>query len=123
MSIEGAYEADSKTERFKNKCRRIKKRLKSIQEKIDDKIDDKIEEYGLDSGSESEDDEEKEMLKSNMSLASISSSVYEIEQPCLSTSEYYWQGKDYSNCYMEDFKELEFFAKGDCWKLIMKMLY
>ena len=39
-------------------------------------------------------------------------SVYHIEKPEYSCECYYWLGKDYSNCYKEDFKELEHFAKG-----------
>lgn len=98
LSIEGA-EIESKTERFKNKYRRFKKRIK-----------DKLEKYDLDelvaSGSDTESEDDKEKLET----VSIDSSIYQIEKPNLSTNNYYWQGKDYSNCYKEDFADLESFA-------------
>jgi len=53
-----------------------------------------------------------EVAESLCDNASICSSIYQIEKPKIVENEYYWQGKDYSNCYKEDFKELEYFSKG-----------
>lgn len=92
----------SKRERFKNKYREIKQRVK-----------DKLDEFDS-SDSESEDEKDNILNPDDIdtaSMLSINSSIYEIEQPPISTEFYYWQGKDYSNCYKEDFKELESFSK------------
>ncbi len=76
-----------------------------------------MDEYGIitDSESECSDDESVKKPKAQETSSdniSVCSSVYLIQKPELVKNEYYWQGKDYSNCYKEDFKELEYFSKG-----------
>ena len=34
------------------------------------------------------------------------------EMPVISNEGYYWLGKDYSNCYKQDFQNIEEFGKG-----------
>ena len=85
-------------------------------------VDEKLEEFvDINSSSESDLDEDSDLMKKindkkkeidTMSMCSVASSIYQIDVPELVADHYYWQGKDYSNCYKEDFKELEFFAKG-----------
>lgn len=79
------------------------------------RVKDKLDEFD-DSNSESESESTEKIPKpieiDTVSLLSVTSSIYQIEIPSISNEFYYWQGKDYSNCYKEDFKELESYAKG-----------
>ncbi len=34
------------------------------------------------------------------------------EMPVISNEGYYWVGKDYSNCYKQDFQDIHEFSKG-----------
>lgn len=100
LSIEGAYD-ESRREKFKRKYRRMKERFK-----------DKLDEYDLGgSSSESEPEIELDTLSTTSSTMSMASTLYKVEMPQLSNKFYYWEGKDYSNCYKEDFKDLEEFSK------------
>lgn len=100
LNIEGSYE-ESTRDKFRRKYRRYKKKIKN-----------KLEEYDFSGGDSSSDSgPETELEQAQKDTISITSSLYSVEIPQISKEFYYWQGKDYSNCYKEDFKELESFSK------------
>lgn len=117
LSMDGAVlgEDMSTTERFRQKYRRFKQRMHQYK----DDVEDKLEEYGIefDSSTESLSDPLSDQLDSGDQI-SLADTLYHHDLPVLSTEYYYWEGKDYSNCYKEDFKDLEEFSKGSfvIWK-------
>ncbi len=107
LAIEGAISNSelSVTERFKSKYRRFKRRMHRVKEELESKV----EEYGAEFSSSSSDEEDHCEQVDRSDIASLIS--LEMARPDVSNEAYYWEGKDYSNCYKEDFKDLHEYAK------------
>ena len=72
------------------------------------------------SGGENSDDNDS--MDDEKAAKSIDFKKEIAEMPIISNEGYYWIGKDYSNCYKQDFQNIEEFSKGNL-SLIEEMFF